>query len=327
MFRRFLTQKPRSETPTATLYFTEAMKEHLASDGAVTRIEATVFRHADLLVVVRHWSKPTLELLEREQGLGVIYLIDDDLWAGDEEQNLPLKYRRRLTNLREDFDTQLSERVRMVVSPSPQILTHFTGVKTRLLDPGLIYPLADLKHHDQNDRPLKLVFSATSSHLSDLELIADELAAFLSGKNGVELTTFLGRQAPRALRLASCTHHEPQSWEEFRRNADGCRFHIGLAPVIDTAFNRGRSISRLFDHAAMGAVGLYSDVPPFSDRIDDGRDGILLPNTPSEWVEKIAMLKADAGLRKTLAEGAQHRSRALGQLDRVRAFWCDVLGI
>ena len=93
VFGRFRAEKPRSETPTATLYFTEAMKDHLAPGGAVTRVEPTVFRCGGLLVVVRHWSKPTLELLEREPDLGVIYLIDDDLWSADGEQNLPKKYR------------------------------------------------------------------------------------------------------------------------------------------------------------------------------------------------------------------------------------------
>jgi len=47
------------------------------------------------------------------------------------------------------------------------------------------------------------------------------------------------------------------SWEKYRAFVACHRFHIAIAPALDTAFNRSRSLSRLHDHAAYGAAGLF----------------------------------------------------------------------
>ncbi|MEM8648773.1 MAG: hypothetical protein AAGF86_20870, partial [Pseudomonadota bacterium] len=217
-----------------------------------------MFAAEDTLVVMRHWSAATRGLLEERPELQVIYFIDDDLWGLNGEHGLKAGYLSRLTRLAEAFERELRPRTTRVVSPSSRILAHFPELETHLLAPALVHALAPLDHHEEG--AVKLVFCGTASHLSDLERLSPVLAELLNARKGLHLTTFLGNQVPNALKLSQCTHHEPQSWADYRQTIATSRFHIGLAPLTPTDFNLARSGSRLMDHAALGAAGLYSAV-------------------------------------------------------------------
>jgi hypothetical protein len=117
------------------------------------------------------------------------------------------------------------------------------------------------------------------------------------------------------------------SWERYRAFVAAHRFHIALAPALDTTFNRARSLSRLHDHAAYGAAGLYSDHPPFAGTIADGASGRLLPNDPEAWQAALLDLTDDRDAVRLLAEGGQRLSAALGDHGRVRSFWQRELGL
>jgi hypothetical protein len=55
------------------------------------------------------------------------------------------------------------------------------------------------------------------------------------------------------------------------------------------------------------AVGLYSNIKPYSDFIRHGVDGFLLPNDPHVWVSTIMTLYQNPELRKRIIQSAQER--------------------
>ncbi len=319
-----LPNEPRPETPTTSLYFASAMASHL-ENGSLQPIEPNVFVAQDTLVVMRHWSAATRRLLAERPELQVIYFIDDDLWSLDGEHGLKAGYLGRLKRLAEAFEGELRPRTTKVVSPSPRILAHFPELETHLLAPALVHALAPLDHHDEG--AVRLVFCGTASHLTDLDRVGPALAELLKEREGLHLTTFLGRQVPKALKLAQCTHHDPQSWAGYRRTIAASRFHVGLAPLSPTAFNLARSGSRLLDHAALGAAGLYSAVGPFGELIEDGVNGRLVDGGPKAWRAAICELLEDPALRRRLAAGGQASAVKLGDPRRVRRFWSSLLGL
>ncbi|MEM8685882.1 MAG: glycosyltransferase [Pseudomonadota bacterium] len=318
--------EPRPETPTTSLYFASAMAPHL-EDGAIRRVEPNVFLAQDKLIVMRHWSAATRRILAERPELTVIYFIDDDVWSLDGEQGLKAAYLGRLRRLAEAFDQQLRARTIAVVSPSPRILAHFPEHETHILAPALIHALAPLDHHDERQGPVRLVFCGTASHRSDLDRLSGILAELLSAHARLHLTTFLGRQVPRALKLSQCTHHEPQGWALYRSTLAAARFHIGLAPLAPTPFNLARSGTRLLDHAACGAAGLYSAVGPFEELIEDGANGRLVGSGPEAWKAAICALLEDRPLCRRLAAGGQASAAKLGAPGRVRRFWSALLGL
>ena len=88
-----------------------------------------------------------------------------------------------------------------------------------------------------------------------------------------------------------------------------------------------RSITKVMDHAAVGAAGLYSRRQPFADVIENDRNGVLLGDAPEEWIEAIRQLAVDHKRRQALARGGIDLAFRLGNPDITRAFWLDELGI
>ena len=93
-----------------------------------------------------------------------------------------------------------------------------------------------------------------------------------------------------------------------------------------TRFNQARSSTRLLDHAAFGAAGLYSDTAPFSGLIAPGKDGILVDRQEESWITTIRELTANPALRRELAAGGQATAARIGAQERVQQFWRSLLG-
>lgn len=83
--------------------------------------------------------------------------------------------------------------------------------------------------------------------------------AEVDGKARCPPTTFWNGHTPRCLRnLPNAIHLPMMEWEQLSGLVAENRFHAAIAPALDTPFNRARSISKLHDHAAYGAAGIYT---------------------------------------------------------------------
>src|SRR4029079_5850990 len=61
---------------------------------------------------------------------------------------------------------------------------------------------------------------------------------------------------------------------------------IGIAPLLPTAYNRGRSDVKFLEYAASGVAGIYARLDPYQHSVEDGRTGLLF-SSDSELVEKL----------------------------------------
>jgi hypothetical protein len=66
------------------------------------------------------------------------------------------------------------------------------------------------------------------------------------------------------------------------------RWHIGLAPLLDTSFNRCKSSVKAMDYAAMGMFTVASDMAVYRDSIADGPAGTLVANDPLAWYAELS---------------------------------------
>jgi glycosyltransferase involved in cell wall biosynthesis len=82
--------------------------------------------------------------------------------------------------------------------------------------------------------------------------------------------------------------------------------HIGIAPLIDSAFNRGRSNVKLKEYAAAGAVWLASPVGPYLGMGED-QGGRLVED--DGWYEALDRLVRDHADRAALARRASAWAR------------------
>ena len=324
--------KAHKQLPSISLYFTDPLADLIGSHGEGTdlpiqRLSRTVFASGSTAVVVRYAHKRDLAVLRRGRFERVYLLIDDDLESLGTADGLPSDYRRRLIGYRNGPYRRLMAMVTDVVAPSADILRSYPHKRTILLDPAQCHLAPALAHHERQ-RTFDVVFAATRSHLQDICHIAPALAEALRQRPDMRLTTFLNGHAPKMLRhLPNAIHLPMMEWARYRAFVAENRFHAAIAPALDTPFNRARSISRLHDHAAFGAAGLYSRQQPFDGVVTHDNSGLLLSNEPDEWRASLLDLAQSRPRARLLAEGGQNLSLKLGDKRRVRNFWLSELGL
>ncbi|MEO9191922.1 MAG: glycosyltransferase, partial [Acetobacteraceae bacterium] len=154
--------------------------------------------------------------------------------------------------------------------------------------------------------PVRLLFMGTTTHGEDFALVRAALTRLHAefGRRvrfdmiGVtpedDLPAWVNRSLPEGA--------EGQSYPGFvnwitRMPA----FDIGIAPLADTAFNRGKSSIKTLDYAALGLTVLASDVPAYRG----SPAGRLVANTDADWTDALMHLIRHPTRRRAMAQAAR----------------------
>ena len=91
--------------------------------------------------------------------------------------------------------------------------------------------------------------------------------------------------------------------------ANAVRWDVGLAPLVDSAFNRSKSDLKWLEYTGLGLPGVFSDVDPYGS-VEDRRTGRLAADDPEAWANAILTLR-DADDRESIAHAA--RDEVMGE--------------
>jgi hypothetical protein len=83
------------------------------------------------------------------------------------------------------------------------------------------------------------------------------------------------------------------------------RWHVGVAPLLDSPFNRAKSSIKAMDYAALGLAVLASDVPAYHGSLADGPAGLLVPNDQRAWYAALDEMVRNQDLRRSIAAAAR----------------------
>jgi glycosyltransferase involved in cell wall biosynthesis len=143
-----------------------------------------------------------------------------------------------------------------------------------------------------NDR-LVVGWMGSSTSQTHLEAAAPTLRAILAAR-AVELRVVSNRRPT----LPGVDHTwRPWSAETEARELAG--FDIGIMPMPDDDWARGKCALKALQYMAMGVSTVASAVGTNRDVIEHGRNGLLAVTAP-EWVECISRLADNAGLRREI---------------------------
>ncbi len=325
--------RPSQAIPTLDYYFIKAMGLFIASGAnpepsrPIVRLGPYTFVHLRRAVIFRYVTPNELDLIRASNPERVYYLIDDMLPLAHACRELPADYRERLVKFTREVLPLILDLNPTVVAPSDAILALFPHHAGERLDPAYLAVAPD-RDHFADSGPLRLAFLGTRSHANGLDFLAPILEQVLTGDGDITLTVFFGRHLPtRIARLPGVENHAPLPWADYRTRMAPERFHVLLAPLLDTPFNRGRSLTKLMEAAAAGAALMASDRLPFSAAIKAGRDGLLLGDVAGDWVREIRRLAADREAARILAEGTTRLARRFGDPEKLDLFWRQRLGL
>jgi GT2 family glycosyltransferase/glycosyltransferase involved in cell wall biosynthesis len=160
--------------------------------------------------------------------------------------------------------------------------------------------------------PVRILCMGAATHSDEFAMIEPALVRLKAEYGARVVIDVLGMtdrsELPAGLNRIRPSTHASQSYPGFVHwlNATQPRWHIGLAPLLDTPFNRCKSPIKALDYAAMGLFVLASDMPVYRGSIADGPAGQLVPNSTLQWYAALNWLMRNEDLRRATAA----RSRA-----------------
>lgn len=129
------------------------------------------------------------------------------------------------------------------------------------------------------------------------------LLADLCAKHPEVRLEFIGADRIEALE-GLCTY---KKWTLATEAADLENFDIGLMPLPDNEWTRGKGGYKLLQYMATGIPSVASPVGINSVLVRDGETGYLA-STPEEWREKLERLIQAAGLRRAMGQNARREA-------------------
>lgn len=119
------------------------------------------------------------------------------------------------------------------------------------------------------------------------------------------------------------------SYEEYQKIMRELDWDIGLAPMPDTEFHRGKHYNKFIEYAACGIVGVYSDLLPYRGAVEHEVSGLLSSNYPGDLYHSIERLILEpellAGIRRRVVELATTRFSLPAVTEALRGELGDVL--
>src|SRR3989338_3083046 len=103
-------------------------------------------------------------------------------------------------------------------------------------------------------------------------------------------------------------HFTSKNWTQEEELADLQSFDIGIMPLDDMPFNRGRLGYKMIQYMAVGLPVVAADVGLNRTVIRDGGNGFLAA-TDEDWIQKLGLLIGDASLRTKMGGGGRRMAR------------------
>ncbi len=331
---RFVTGTP---TPCAYIRLLQPLDHPGAAEGidvVVADPDDVVRLRADVVATQRYAIEDiaTAEALAehcRQTGARLLYDIDDDLLhipRSHPEAEVLRPRARVVTRMLRLADTV------WVSTEGLAAALRETRPDTVVVPNGLDERLWGMPAADQRLRqgPVRLLTMGSATHEGDWDVIAAALAR-VAGAFGQDVAIdMIGMVGPIAMpswvnrfgptMIGNATYPGFVNWLTRQTPWD-----IGIAPLADTAFNRGKSAIKTMDYAALGLALLASDVPAYRGSPADGPGGRLVANTTGAWFDALCELIRSSEPRRRMAAAAHQafmaRHTLAAQAGARRAAW------
>jgi glycosyltransferase involved in cell wall biosynthesis len=266
------------------------------------RIHALMSVHQFDLVWIEKEALPWFPAwLERWLLCRAPYVLDfDDAIFHNYDQH-PNAWVRRLYGLRIDC---LMAGARLILAGNPYLAQRARDAGAQWVE--IIPTVIDLNRYPIQFRPTKTDTSITIVWIGSpytakyLDIIQEPLAR-------------LGERYPLRLRIIGGTQRvipkvevEVLAWSEFSEVADIQACDIGIMPLLDSPWERGKCGYKLIQYMACGLPVIASSVGINTDIIREDENGFLADST-EEWENALEKLIANAQLRQQMGQAGRQR--------------------
>ncbi len=248
----------------------------------------------------------------KEQGIKLIYEIDDDLLNIDKTHPEYKKYlckRKVIEYLIKNADliTVSTDYLKKQLSPlnnNVQVIRNALNEQLWFNPPNRI--------RDKNNE-INIGYMGSFTHDTDL-LIVKEVIKNLQNKfakKNIKFNFYVvgGVNANnneswfKKVEIPSNKNHYPQFVQWLKKISN---WDFAIVPLADTNINQSKSEIKYLDYTALNLAAVYSDVGPYPNLIKNGFNGLLVKNNDTnQWESQINKLINNPKLRKDIRINAQ----------------------
>lgn len=270
----------------------------------------------DVVIFQRCFGSRALEWarLAQRKGLAVIVEMDDDLFHvpddnpaqrvwGDKAARKAVILQCREADHIIASTVPLAESIIERTDADPDKVTIAMNHLHREVWPEAL--LSDAQHHNVKPETVVIGWQGSMTHDADFATAIPGLLRILDEFPDVILRFF--GSVPLTLRgripedRFQWSHGVP--FNLYPAALRYANFDIGLAPLVDHAFNRAKSHLKWMEYSALKVPCVASAVYPYVQAIEDGRTGYLA-RTTDEWYEALYLLVTDPDLRQRIGQTA-----------------------
>ena len=152
-------------------------------------------------------------------------------------------------------------------------------------------------------RPFTVGWAGSPGHFADLYHVAPHLQNWLDAHQDVHLAIMTHELAQEFFHLdPSRFKFKPfgsiESYLDFLGSID-----VGIAPLLPTKYNKGRSDVKFLEYASCGVTGIYQNLEPYHDVVENFETGLLF-STPEDLICQLDRLYQDGRLRLKIRDQA-----------------------
>lgn len=320
-----------SQLPTTDLYFLNSCKElvktHPFQKRPFQRIGSNCFKHKDKVLIIRKDSKQVIEKILQTHDLKIFYLIDDNIWEGCNDTSLPAPYRKRLAQLVDQQVNKILPRAEQLIVSTEELTQYAKGSQsTHILNPTWVSNPPSSEHFTSKE--FKLVHLGTNSHLASFHFLKDVLNEILDTYPHVSFNYYSNSPLLGDLdKHPRVSRSRIMRWRKYKQTIGKKLFHLALYPILDTPFNRCRSLNKILEHTLSGCPGIYSDNWSYSKYVQHNHNGWSLMNSTKSWVDQISYCIENKNMVQKAYLNATEQFSIINNASNQKRFWMDLFNI
>lgn len=181
--------------------------------------------------------------------------------------------------------------------------------------------LVDVPAAPENDpRRLVMGYTGSPSHMDDYEAWSPVLERWMRRNSHRTLLRYYGADT-RPVGMPLSWAAETLGWQkqtgEYLR---GLRMDVGVAPLLDTQFNRGKSPIKAMEYAALGVPAVVADHPVYRRTVVHGETGFRCRSV-TDWLDALRVLWTDPDRRSRMGAQAREHAREHFLASQVAPLW------
>ena len=307
----------------------EIKRQDLANVVVTPDWDGKLVEQSNIIVVQRMNDPRAYEAMEQAQSLGkkIVFELDDYIQAIS-PKNPSFSYwnpfgpnlARMLKILQKSDAMQVTtERLKMeyqLWNPIVEVLPNY--LDKQLWDvPAWTADKWDSYYKKKNDGIIRIGWTGAGSHYEDLQLIEEVITKLCKKYENVHFCLFgyHGQSTYRknlfqdiSLANSACSRCKGGGQLEkidgidilyYSSKLKEAAFDIGIAPLIETGFNQGKSDIKIKEYSALGIPVVATRMKPYSVSVKEGYTGFLA-STGKEWYDSLELLIKNESVRKKL---------------------------